>query len=57
MDGEIEPTSEQKTVTFKLMPADLRYWGLNNQWVTEPGQYEVYVGNSSAASSGTTFTL
>lgn len=53
---ELAP-GESRTVTFKLMPADLRYWGLENKWVTEPGEYHVYVGNSSTATSKATFTL
>lgn len=53
---ELAP-GETRTVTFKLVPQDLRYWGLENKWVVEPGQYEVYVGNSSTASAGASFTL
>jgi beta-glucosidase len=53
---ELAP-AERRTVTFALKPADLAYWGLDNRWVTEPGDYEVYVGNSSAAGGKTTFRL
>lgn len=48
---------ESRTVTFKLVPSDLQYWGLDNKWVIEPGQYDVYVGNSSTATGKVSFTL
>ncbi len=43
---------EEKTVTFKLTPADLSFIGLENKRITEPGDFDVMIGNLKG-----TFTL
>ncbi len=40
---------ESRTVTFTLTPADLGLLDENMAWVVEPGEFEVWVGGSSAA--------
>jgi len=39
---------EKKTVKFQLRPADLALLDRNMQWITEPGEFEVMAGSSSA---------
>jgi len=39
---------QAQTVKFQLHTADLAFVGLNNQWVTEPGKFEVMIGGLSA---------
>ena len=40
---------ESKTVTFELSPKrDLKMLDRDNQWVVEPGMFEVRVGSSSS---------
>ena len=43
---------EGKTVTFKLTPADLSFIGLEKKRITEPGDFDVMIGNLKG-----TFTL
>jgi beta-glucosidase len=38
---------EKKTVKFTLHPGDLALVDKNNNWVVEPGQFEVQIGSSS----------
>ncbi len=40
---ELQP-GEVRTVSFTLRAEDLAFVGLNNQWVTEPGTFTVFVG-------------
>ena len=40
----LEP-GETKTVTFKITLPDLAFVGLDNQWVTEHGEFEVLIGD------------
>jgi len=48
---------ETKTLTFSLTPEDLKFYNNDTQLVNEAGEYEVFVGNSSAASLKSKFTL
>lgn len=44
----LEP-GESQVVTINLRPRDLAFWDVNtNDWLIEPGQFNVYVGVSSA---------
>ena len=45
---ELQP-GESKTVWFTLTPHDLEFVGLGNQWVTEPGEFKVRVGQLEGA--------
>lgn len=38
---------ESKTVRFTLTPADLAFYDRNMQWVTEPGEFDIFVGSDS----------
>ena len=48
---------ETKTVTFTLTEKDLRFYDDNLVFDSEPGDFEVYVGNSSTANLKGTFEL
>lgn len=39
---------ENRTVTFTIDESDLAFWGQENTWVVEPGEFDVWVGNTSA---------
>lgn len=43
----LEP-GEKKTVSFTLDGEDLAFWGQGNSWVVEPGEFDLWVGNTSA---------
>ena len=43
---ELAP-GETRTVIFTLSPADLQFWGLDDEWTVEPGWFTVMVGGSS----------
>jgi beta-glucosidase len=38
---------EQKTITFELLPEDLRLLNMDMKWVVEPGTFSVMIGASS----------
>jgi beta-glucosidase len=38
---------ESKTVSFTLTPADLAFYDRNMHWVTEPGEFDIFVGSDS----------
>lgn len=42
----LEP-GEKKTVSFTLTPDDLKLLNINMEWVVEPGEFEVIVGDQS----------
>lgn len=42
----LEP-GEEKTVTFSITPEKLSFYDINMAWTTEPGEFDVMVGNSS----------
>ena len=48
---------QHKTVTFTLGTADVGFYDNQAQFRVEPGQIEVYVGNSSAATLGATIRV
>ncbi|HLN74968.1 MAG TPA: beta-glucosidase BglX [Prolixibacteraceae bacterium] len=48
---------ETKTVEFTLAEPDLRFYNSELQWVSEPGDFKVFVGTSSASTMEATFTL
>lgn len=53
---ELQP-GESREVAFTLTAADLAFTTALGTWETEPGEFQVFVGNSSAADSPTSFTL
>jgi len=48
---------EKKTVEFELSADDLRFYNIDMEFVAEPGDFEVYVGGSSAAGLNDKFVL
>ena len=36
-----------KTVTFTIKPEDLAFVGLDNEWIVEPGEFELHIGGMS----------
>jgi beta-glucosidase len=49
---------ETRTVTLTLKPNDLSFWSpAKNRRVTEPGVFDLWIGESSQATLHTTFTL
>ncbi|MDX5418922.1 MAG: beta-glucosidase BglX [Hymenobacteraceae bacterium] len=39
---------ESRTVTFRLTTDDLKFYNMNMEYVSEPGEFKVYVGTSSS---------
>ncbi len=52
----LEP-GQMQTVAFDLHSDMLKFWGRNNEWIVEPGLFQVWVGGSSETSLGTEFQL
>jgi len=48
---------ENRTITFTLTSLDLAFYNRNMQLVTEPGQFDVWIGGSSEADLKATFEL
>lgn len=48
---------EKKTVTFSLPVEELAFWNIDMQKVVEPGEFNLWVGPSSAEGLQTTFTV
>lgn len=48
---------ESKRISFTIKPEDLKFYNSELKFVSEPGDFEVYVGNSSNANLSAKFTL
>ncbi|MBA4743620.1 MAG: beta-glucosidase BglX [Muricauda sp.] len=48
---------ERKEVTINLSPDDLKFYNAQLEFVSEPGEFEVFVGTNSDAELSETFTL
>lgn len=48
---------EKKTVTFQITVEDLKFYNSDLEFVTEPGQFEIFVGGNSNAELNATFEL
>ena len=49
---------QQRSVAIPLHADDLRYWSaMTHQWELDPGTFDIWVGDSSAATEHTTFTV
>ncbi len=46
-----------QTVTFTLTPKDVGYYDNSGQWVVEPGDIDVYAGDSSTADMHASFNV
>ncbi|HVU36224.1 MAG TPA: beta-glucosidase BglX [Opitutaceae bacterium] len=53
---ELKP-GEARDVSFQLTPADLSFWRANMTFGPEPGNFDVFVGDSSTASLSASFAL
>lgn len=53
---ELSP-GEKQIVTFKLNAKDFGFFNANNTYVTEPGEFKIYVGTNSMELVETTFSL
>ncbi len=45
---ELKP-GESKEISFTLTPSDLAFVDRNLKWVTEPGEFEIYIGDKKAS--------
>jgi beta-glucosidase len=50
-------SGESKTVRFSLTRTDLEFIGAGNRTIAEPGDFDLWVGQSSVGGLHTTFTL
>jgi len=48
---------ETRKITFQLKPEDLKFYNDKLEYINEPGQYEIYVGNSSVGGLKGAFEL
>ena len=48
---------EERTVTFHLQPKELGFHDDSGRYGVEPGEFDVFVGGSSAAELGTRFEV
>ena len=48
---------ESKTVTFKITEEDLKFYNSQLEFVAEPGEFEFFIGGSSAIEAAGSFTL
>lgn len=48
---------ESKTITFTIKEEDLKFYNADLKWVSEPGEFEVFIGGSSAVDRGIKFEL
>lgn len=61
---EVDPSSQHlyrpgasSTVNFNIAATEFGLWNINNQWVVEPGQFQVTVGTSDQVYVNSTFTV
>lgn len=48
---------ESKTISFTIKEEDLKFYNADLKWVSEPGEFEVFIGGSSAIDRGIKFEL
>tara|TARA_B100000401_G_C52802074_1_gene719083 strand:+ start:9 stop:2174 length:2166 start_codon:yes stop_codon:yes gene_type:complete len=53
---DLEP-GETKTVEFTINEKLLEFYNASNQWVTEPGEFNVFIGNSSQTKNSSSFNF
>ncbi|MEO0575995.1 MAG: glycoside hydrolase family 3 N-terminal domain-containing protein [Pseudomonadota bacterium] len=51
------PAGHTITVQFTLTPNDLGFYGRRNQWVTEAGEYHIWIGGDSQAQLSSAFRV
>ena len=40
--------NETKTIDFKITEKDLRYWNIENQYKSDDGVFEIFIGKDSS---------
>ena len=53
---DLEP-GESKTVEFIINEKLLEFYNGDNKWVTEPGEFNIFIGNSSQTTNSTSFNF
>ena len=53
---DLEP-GETKTVEFTINEKLLEFYNASNQWATEPGEFKVFIGNSSQTKNSSSFNF
>jgi beta-glucosidase len=53
---ELKP-GEEKKIVFSITEEMLRFYDINMNYVSEPGEFNVYIGNSSDTQNGKSFVL
>lgn len=53
---ELKP-GEEKEIVFSITEEMLRFYDINMNYVSEPGEFNVYIGNSSDTQNGKSFVL
>ena len=53
---DLEP-GETKTVQFTINEKLLEFYNASNQWATEPGEFNVFIGNSSQTKNSSSFNF
>lgn len=48
---------EAREVTLTLVPKDMKFYNSSLEFVSEPGEFEIFVGTDSAADLKTSFVL
>ena len=44
---ELEP-NQKKTVEFEITKSDLKFYGINNDWIVEDGKFSVIINDLKA---------
>jgi len=52
----LEP-GESREITFPITEEMLRFYDINMNYVSEPGQFEVFIGSDSTTCNRAVFTL
>ena len=50
-------SGESKCVEFEITEKDLRYWNFNNEFLSEEGEFEIFVGYADHKIFSDTFEL
>jgi beta-glucosidase len=48
---------ESKTVKFVIKPSELGFWNLENKYVTEPGEFRVWISKDSQSGESVSFNF
>ena len=48
---------ESKTLKFEIHPANIGFWNLENKYITEPGEFQVWISKDSNSGEAVSFNL